>query len=266
MKQSLLTTVVLVMLSATAVKAQMLLTSTTYNQNFNAIGNASNAPLPTGWKIAAISTSTAIDYSLLQGNTTVAYGNTGTGSVTANSAGGAVNWADGSTADSPDRAIGFLNATSFASGKSIEFAFTNNTGSTISDLTFSWDYEKYRNGTRGCTWSFYVSKTGGVDPSTWTENAAGRYTYQEDPNNLAVYPATFAGIFVSQSNVNLDQNATLYLRWTLQVNGGNNGQGLAIDNFSLVATTIPEPSPAPLLGLSLCVCALGFRHLRRRIA
>jgi hypothetical protein len=131
-------------------------------------------------------------------------------------------------------------------------SYTNNTGYDISSFTASWDYEKYRSGTRAFDWTFFSS----TDGTNWSAVTAGNQSYSADANNSTVSnpPST-----ISKSNIaiatSVANGASLYLRWTYTgVGGSTNAQGLGIDNFSLV----PAPGAAALIGLA------GLITTRRR--
>jgi hypothetical protein len=241
---------------AASVRGQVVLNAPgTYSQNFNSLGTSATAALPTGFRIfgGASPTWTGATGTAV----TLAYGTTGTGAVTGTSSGGIVNWADGVTGSATDRALGFLNTGSFTSPQSILFAFTNSTGSTVTSLNLGWDYEKYRSGSRAWDWTFFTS----ADGSAWTSRTAGDLSYAADANNTVISnPAvTTASPSFSITGLSIADGQTYYLRWTLTGNGGSsNGQGLAIDNFSLAA--IPEPSTYALI-----VLGLGGLILARRL-
>lgn len=223
-------------------KAQLVLSGTTYTQNFNSLGSTAAAALPSGWKMETTAANTDTNYATLETATLAAAGTSGTGALNGTSAGSAYNFANGVTASSTDRAIGFLNSTSFVSGKTIEFGFTNNTGSTITDLSLDWDYEKYRTGTRAFTWNFYTS-TDGVN---WTLVPAGGLAYAADGANAVVNPPTTTAAGVDLTGLSVANGSSYYFRWTLVGTGGStNGQGLALDNISL--TVVPEPATATML-------------------
>ncbi|NBV87067.1 MAG: hypothetical protein EBS01_12585, partial [Verrucomicrobia bacterium] len=209
--------------------AQFSLTSSNYTQNFDLLGTNSTAALPIGWFMAS-NVSSAFSGTT---NTTLAYGTVGAGVVAGNSSGGLINWASGTNATSTDRALGFLNTGTYASGKSIVFGFNNLTGGSITGLDLGWDYEKYRSGTRQWDWSFAYSLNG----STWTTNASGAQSYLADANNTTVSnPPASSAKTVSIGGLSIGNNAIVYLRWTLDgLGGSSNGQGLAIDNFALTA-------------------------------
>ncbi|MFM6130463.1 MAG: beta strand repeat-containing protein, partial [Sphaerospermopsis kisseleviana] len=213
-------------------KAQTLfvLSSSNYTQNFNSLSNSASTNVPTGWFI----TTTATNFTGTT-NVTQAYGTTGTGAVSGSSSGGAVNWGNGTNATATDRALGFLNANAYTTGKSLVFGFTNNTGSSVTNLSLAWDYEKYRSGSRAWTWTFAYS----TDGSSWITNSSGGLAYAADANNTTVFnpPTTTTNISLNIGSLSIGNSSSVYLRWTLDGDGGSsNGQGLAIDNFSMTAT------------------------------
>lgn len=194
-------------------------------QNF-AIGTTATASLPSGFKIGT-------NWSTGLTATTLAYGNTGTGAVTSGSGGGAINWANGITGSSTERAIGFLSSGSYSSPRSIMFAFTNNTGSTITSLDVSWNYEKYRSGSRAFAWSFFHGNTS----TAATAATSGDQSYAADLANTTIYnPAQSVSKSFTISGLSIANGSTYYLRWTYTGSGGStNAQGLGIDDFSLIA-------------------------------
>jgi hypothetical protein len=113
-------------------------------------------------------------------------------------------------------------------------AITNNTGSTITSLTIKFDYEKYRSGSKEWDWTFFH----GSNSSPATSAPAGDQAYPADSNNTVVNnpPATTSKSFTI-TGLSIASGANYYLRWTLTGVGttGANGQGLGIDNFSIIA-------------------------------
>ena len=229
--------VMVLMLGVNAVMGQENITNNTaVVQNFNSIGSTTTASLPTGFKIgtdwSAVTATTA---------TTVAYGTSGTGLVASNSTGGAVNWANGVLASSTDRSIGFLSTGTYTSPKSIIYAFTNNTGSTVTSLNLSWNYEKYRSGSRAFTWTFFHGNT-----STATIAAtAGDQFYAADANNTLISnPPLSVSKSFTITGLSIANGSTYYLKWTYTGDGAStNAQGLSIDDFSI---TLPSAITAPL--------------------
>lgn len=204
-------------------------TGTAFTQNFDGIGSTATATLPAGFRV-----SNGIDWAAGTSATTVAAGSTGTGAITGTSGGGTYNFANGITASSTDRALGFLSSGSFASPRSIILKLTNNTGTTITDLTISFDYEKYRSGTRAFDWTFFHGST----TSPATAEVTGNQSYASDANNTTIpNPPTSISKSVTLTGLNISNGSDYYLRWTYTGNGGStNAQALGLDNFSITAT------------------------------
>ncbi len=72
-----------------------------------------------------------------------------------------------------------LNSGSYTSGKYVILQITNNTGNTLNTVSLSWNYEKYRTGSRSWTWNFYHGPTAGAANNV----AAGNHTYAADGDN-----------------------------------------------------------------------------------
>jgi hypothetical protein len=212
--------------------------STAVTQNFDGLGVSATASLPTGFKFAAGATPS---YSgTTTSATTAVAGTSGTGALTSSSSGGDYNFANGVTASSTDRSIGFLTTGTVSSPRVIMLGIKNTSGSNISDLTIAFDYEKYRTGTRAFDMNFYTSPDG----TTWTAVAAGNQTYGTDGANAVVNPPTTISKSVSLTGVNIANNGFYYFRWSYVGNGGaTNAQGLAIDNLS-ITPTLAVPTPA----------------------
>ncbi|QOJ27398.1 MAG: lamin tail domain-containing protein [Ignavibacteriales bacterium] len=210
-------------------------------QNFSGLGSSGTATLPSGFKIGT-------DWSSGSTATTLAYGTSGTGIVTGTSGGGAINWANGVTASSTDRALGFLATGSYTSPRSIIFAFTNNTGNTIGSLDVSWNYEKFRSGTRAFDWTFFHGSTS----TAGTANTNGNQSYAADANNTTIPnpPSSISKSFTI-SNLSIADGSTYYLRWTYTGSGGStNAQGLGIDDFSVTAKIIEPTTQSSGIGFS----------------
>jgi hypothetical protein len=196
-------------------------------QSFS-IGTDPNASLPVGWKMTSNFT-TGITA------TTEVAGTTGAGVLNGSSGGGFYNFANGASPSATDRAIGFLSSSGYTSPRSIMYAFTNNTGSTIQSISISWNYEKYRSGARAFDWTFFHGPT-----STATiAETSGDLSYPADATNTVVFnpPASTAKTLVI-NNVSIPAGAIYYLKWTYTGLGGStNAQALAIDDFSITLNT-----------------------------
>jgi hypothetical protein len=98
---------------------------TAYTENFDAMGASATAALPTGFKVGS-------DWATGRTVTTRSAGTSGTGALTSTSGGGDYNFANGVLATATDRALGFLNASSFTTPDTIFLKITNNTGGSLS--------------------------------------------------------------------------------------------------------------------------------------
>ena len=202
-------------------------TATAFTQNFDGIGNTGAAILPTGFKFGP-------DWSSGTSATLLCKGTVGVGIFSGSSSGGYYNLANGDSATSVDRAIGVLNSGGFTSPRSIMVRVTNNTGVTISDLSITFDYEKYRSGSRAFGWTFFHGAT-----STATIAAtAGDQAYAADANNTTISnPPTTTSKTINLTGLSIATGNDYYLRWTYTgVGGSSNGQATGIDNFSITAT------------------------------
>lgn len=236
--------------------AQFSLTGMSYSQSFDSLGTSATATLPTGWKFGNTTT-----YSFGVTATTVAGGTTGTNALGAGSTGGYYNFGNGVTASATDRAAGFLGSSSFTGSRYLLFGFTNNTGSTLADLTLTFDLEKYRNGSRDFDIGFASSTNG----TTWTSYAAAGQHYTGGGSGAVNPPATTSKS-ITLTALNLTAGSSLYFYWSYTgVGGSNNAQAIGVDNVSLAATAVPEPSTyAAVLGSAALLAAwLQRRHHRR---
>jgi len=213
-------------------------TGTAVNQNFDALGSGVTATLPTGWKMGT-------DWSTGAITTTQAAGTTGTGAVTSSSTGGFYNWANGVTASSTDRAIGFLNSSGYTSPRSIIYAFQNNTGATVTSVTINWNYEKFRTGSRAFDWTFFHGNTS----TATTAETGGNQSYAADAANTTVNnPPASVSKSLTINGLSIANGVTYYLRWTYTGNGGStNGQASGVDDFSI---TLAGDSATPTITLN----------------
>ncbi len=201
--------------------------STIYTETFDGIGTSATASLPNGWRFGLSTTPVWGTYTTA---TTQAAGTTSTGVLTGTSQGGAYNFANGITASSTDRAVGFLTSNTYSSPRCLMVDLLNNTGSTITNYNIGYDIEKYRSGSRQFDINFFVS----TDGITWTSpTTAGDQSYTADANNTTIYnpPGTVSKSF-SVSGLSIANLSHYYLRWQYTGNSGStNGQGIGIDNF-----------------------------------
>jgi hypothetical protein len=206
--------------------------STAVTEDFSSMSSTVGATLPTGFKIGT-------DWASGTTVTTQALGTTGSGAVASNSGGGAINWANGVTASSTDRSLGFLSSSSYSSPRSIIYAFINNTGSTVNSISLSWSYEKSRSGSRAFDWTFFHGSTSTAS----TAATSGNQSFPADASNTVISnPPLSTSKSVTISNLAITDGSTYYLRWTYTGNGGStNAQGLSIDDFTITLGSTPAP-------------------------
>ncbi len=224
------------------VSGQVSITSgSPVTQTFDGIGSSATASLPSGFRVSR----TSATFSGAGTATELSAGTTGTGTLTGTSSGGAYNFANGVNASSTDRGVGFLT-TGTAGGPGYLFMqLQNNTGVTITDLSISYDYEKYRSGSRAFDLTFQTS----TDGSSYSAGiSAGNNSYTADASNSTIFnPPTTISKTVTLSGVNITNGSSYYVRWMYAPNSGTtytNAQGIGIDNISVTATIGCSGTPA----------------------
>jgi PEP-CTERM motif len=144
-------------------------------------------------------------------------------------------------------AIGILNSGSYTTGKQIAVTFTNDTASTIDTIDLSWNYEKYRTGTRAWDWAFTAGAIAQVSGSQSYLGDAANTTATFSPPGVINKSFTIAGLSIPSAG-------SYQLVWTLNgaTGGSTNGQALGIDDFSLTAHAVPEPSTCAMFLVGIC--------------
>lgn len=207
-------------------------TSGVSSQNFDGMGTSATATLPAGFRV-----NTGTDWSTGTSSTGAAAGTSGTGALTGTSGGNIYNFANGVTGSSTDRALGFLTSGSFTSPRNTILRITNNTGNTITAITVSFDYEKYRTGTRAWNMNFFHGSTS--TPATAATD--GDQAYAADGANAVVNPPTTISKSVTLTGLSIANGSDYYFRWAYAGTGGStNSQGIGIDNVSLNVTAGPQ--------------------------
>jgi hypothetical protein len=200
-----------------------------YAQNFNTYAGTALS-IPTGWTVTFSATSN--------------FGGTNAGTT---ATGGA--WAFGA---SSDFSLGALH-TGGTGIITLGVSFTNNTGSTLSSLTLNWNYEQYRYPNAS---GFSLSGTGALAGNS--SITASGFT---GSNSGTSGVATQTPISITLSGLSISNGSSFGFQWATTDPSGNDNN-IALDDFRLNATAIPEPSAyAELLGMM----AVGWACVRKRI-
>lgn len=219
-------------------------------EDFNTLGSAAVASLPADWRMT-VAGDTSVSWSDAT-NVTATSAQASTGSPTA---GGRYNWGESST----DRALGFMTSSGYASPNSILANYSNQTGAIIDQLVVAFDYERYRLNTAAAAITFFHS----TDGSNWVSAAAGdsgAFTTGASAYGFAPLVSSTSRSVVLDS-LALAPGAALYLRWNFNTTGGNS-QGLGLDNVSLTASAIPEPSTYALGAGAAALLGAAWRRRR----
>lgn len=248
--------------ASTAAQAAVSLTGTSYSQNFDSLGVAETANPWTndstleGWSLFK-STGDAIT-SLAAGD-----GRSSTGSF----------YGFG-TSGSTERALGglasggayFGSPGSGAPAGYIAASFSNGTGHQIEDVTLRFDGEQWRNGGNASAQSMIFQYGIGNTFSAvvhWTNAAAFNWSSPVVGASAAAVNGNDAGRVADVGGTfatpNWNSGSTLWLRW-VEDNDLGNDHGLAIDNFSLSVSAVPEPAAYAMLLAGLGLLGLAARR------
>ncbi len=195
-------------------------------EDFNLMGTAADATLPTAWRIDRQTSAprTLGAYAVALDKTMYAGG----ASLPSNAKNGLWNFGQD---DSSDRAVGGIT-TGVADGTrcvNVYAHFLNTGVKNIEDLTISYDVEKYRKGNNaaGFTVQMYYS----LDGRNWT--SAG--------NDFCTTVRSVSAVLDAKMQPGVD----FYLAWNITVTSGDNAAGamaLAIDNFQLTGKLPAVPT------------------------
>jgi hypothetical protein len=240
---------VLFVISSLISKAQILIPNTTpLTENFDAMGTSATASLPANWKMSVAGA--AAPTWAAGGNFTAVNQQASAG---APATGARYNWG---TTPATDRAAGFMTSGSYASPNSIMAFYQNTNASNLTQLTVSYDAERYRINTAAASIQFFYSLNG----TAWTAVTAGDVAAASFTTGASAYTfGTPLVISVGSFNItglNIATNGTIYLRWNLNTTGSNS-QGIGIDNVSVTAafTTPCTPPTTTITPTSQTVCA-----------
>lgn len=256
-------TLILSILTVAAISAhaQILYTSGTYTQDFdnlfvtvpaNNTTVTTASTLPSGWSVteslANANTSTRVDN-----------GSSGTGD----------SYLYGAT-NSNERALGGYSSGSM----SVIFGaqIVNNTGSTLTSFTLTFDGEQWKDGGSASavfntdTFSYGIGNTS-LTSGTFTDVSALNFTALVNNNSADVATdgnnATYrsANISATISGITWTAGQSLWIRWS-DANDTGNDDGLAVDNVRFSA--VPEPSTYAMFFAGTGVVLLAMRRRARR--
>jgi Bacterial Ig-like domain (group 3)/Lamin Tail Domain len=237
-----LTSLLLLSMAYVALADIPLSTGIPATQNFDGIGTAAVATLPTDFRVDRISTVRALGTFAVAGTATQFAGGANLSTSASN---GIYNFGSGTTSTGPDRAIGFLSSGTATFSGNLYAQFVNNTGATLAGLQISYGVEKYRGGSNPA--GFRIQMFYSTDGSTWTSAGNDFLTsFGPDANNNGF--ATAPGVTVSVSktlNVSINDGSKFYLAWNYSVSSGattTNAQALAIDDISVLAVAGTSPT------------------------
>lgn len=147
----------------------------------------------------------------------------------------------------------------------IAVAFSNNTGGTLTGFTLGFDGEQWRNGGNTAAQPMVLEYGFGSSFGTvvWT-TPGGSFNWSSPVtgSTAAVVDGNAAGKVAGVGGTvttNWAAGDTLWVRWTERNDSGND-HGLAIDNFSLSVTAVPEPGALALLLAGLGVIGTVARR------
>lgn len=223
-------------LFATSVNAQVPITGTTpITENFDSMGTSTTATLPSSWKMTAAAAGTTAGYATAANVTAVTQG-ASSGSPTA---GGRYNWGSSAT----DRAAGFMTSGSYGSPNAIMVAYVNNTGSTITSISISFIYERYRVNSAAASVAFFSS----TDGSTWTAQTDGDSgAFATGTSSYTFSGGTTVSKTVTLIGLSIAAGSQIYFKWNFNTTGSSS-QGLGLDDVSLTATTSGGGGTPPVI-------------------
>ncbi|SMC83786.1 beta strand repeat-containing protein, partial [Moheibacter sediminis] len=205
-------------------------------ENFNSMGTSGTASLPSNWKMSAAGQGTSANWSTATNVTAVTQGASSGSPAT----GARYNFGNG--ADTSDRAIGFMTSSGYATPNAIFAYYKNTSGINISDLSISFDFERYRINSNTVAVTFYTS-TNGTD---WTERSSGNIdttVFPAGSNSYTWTGGTVTSRSVTLTNVNIANDGEFYLKWLVTHSSNTNSPAIALDNVSLTATLQNPTSP-----------------------
>ena len=218
------------------------MSSGSYTQNFNALGNAAanwtnNSTLPNWYSSKG------------NGNSTNYFASTGTGT-----AGGIYSYGVTGVSNLADRALGSIGASSITYTYGVRF--TNNTATNQTNITVSYLGEQWRGGSLGVSQTLNFSYAVSSSPITNTHSAASWINFAPldfiSPNLSAISTAIDGNASTNRQNfgnviltgVSVSPGQELMLRWS-DIDDDGSDSGLAIDDLTVTFNGGVSNPPAP---------------------
>ena len=131
----------------------------------------------------------------------------------------------------------------YASPNGIMVSYVNNTGSTITSISLTFTYERYRINTAAASVAFFSS----TDGSTWTAQTAGDSgAFATGSSSYTFSGGTTVSKTVTLTGLSIAAGSQIYFKWNFNTTGGNS-QGLGVDDVSLTATTSGGGGTSPVI-------------------
>ncbi len=211
--------------------AQVSLTTSPYNQDFNTLATSgTSSTLPAGWLFSEAGTSANATY-------TAGTGSANTGDT----------YSFGATS-STERAFGGLQSGSLI--PTIGCGFTNNTGSAITSITITYNGEQWRLGATARTDRLdfqYSTDATSLTTGTWTDVDALDFTAPVTSGTTGALNGNISpnrtDNISSTITVNIPSGATFFIRLQ-DFNASGADDGLGIDDFQLAFNTAGGGSPS----------------------
>jgi hypothetical protein len=249
--------------------AQISLSGTSYTQNFDSMGSTGTTT-PTGWTVDSTAntgasgtiTDAPVNTDAVSATTTVTAG-TGSSATGAN-----YNFGVLGTNPVTDRALGSLASASLQ--RDTYASFTNNTGLSIAQFTITYDGEQWRLGDNPSAINVLTLQYSATGASGSWVGLGSSFNFSSpitsgaigarDGNAAANRIAGIGGTYTPSAQIT--NGSSFYLRWADPDDGGGDN-AIALDNFSISLSLVPEPSTwiAGILAFGGIICSQ-----RKRIA
>ncbi len=214
----------------------------THSENFNAMGDAAEAAMPTAWRIDRQVSNPRVVGRYDQADDNTMY--SGGVSLPSNAKNGTWNFGD---TQGTDRAVGGITTGVANATRCVNVyahLFNTNERKNIEKLVISYDVEKYRKGANAA--GFDVQLYYSIDGRNWTSAGEKFLTHFEPDSETAGYadvPGETVSVSDELDNAVLYAGCDLYLAWniTLAANSGsaNAAMALGIDNVE-ISGSLPE--------------------------